>query len=90
MGVAWSVCGVPSSETRTWLLGSYSILWDNLPCLDGADGSWSSLNLIGHAMLIPMGNLPLLMEEAQMWGSQEVNVGYGRRGGSRNCFLYEK
>lgn len=62
--------------------------WDKprpiLAQLCWSGGSCSCLNLICLGMLTPKGDLPLLIEEAQIEGRKEVN------GGRENCGLCGK
>lgn len=46
-------------------------------------GDWSYENLICHALLLPMGELPL---SERIWGKDKFEGGVtGRRGGSGGC-----
>lgn len=63
--VTWFVCGVPNSKIRTcpwhisWLSGTHSPCRDTLTSLEIGGRAWSWLNMLWHALLIPMGGLLL-------------------------------
>lgn len=79
-----SVCRAHSNGISTclwcmnWIFGTYSPCRDVSPRLDAGEGAWSCLRVIRHALLTPMGGLPLFEWRSVWGGRQEVGEEMGR------------